>query len=244
VNAPHEDQLLLLDLQKLDQRASKLRHQRNSHPAHATLQELSGRAEDLRRAAITQGAVISDIRREVTRIEDDIEKVRARRELQQGRLDRNEVPLRDVNPMEHEIRRMDQRLSDLEDTQLEAMERLETAETAEQAMKDEAAAIASDVEATRAGFTRDMAGVDEELRGVLAERETLAARVPAELMDEYERSRSRNGALAVVEVRDGQVLGAATELSPAELEDVRRTPEDQLCWAEETGQIIVRTTAS
>lgn len=133
--------------------------------------------------------------------------------------------------MEHEIRRMDQRLSDLEDTQLEAMERLETAETAEQAMKDEAAAIASDVEATRASFTRDMAGVDEELRGVLAEREALAARVPAELMDEYERSRSRNGALAVVEVRDGQVLGAATELSPAELEDVRRTPEDQLCWA-------------
>jgi Zn-ribbon protein, possibly nucleic acid-binding len=244
VNAPHEDQLLLLDLQGLDQRASKLRHQRDSHPAHATLQELSGRAEDLRRAAITQGAVISDITREVTRIEDDIEKVRARRELQQGRLDRNEVPLRDMNPMEHEIKRMDQRLSDLEDTQLEAMERLESAEAAEQAMRDEAAAISVDVETTRDRFTEEMSGAEEELREVLAAREALAARVPAGILSEYERSRSRNGALAVIEVRDGNVLGAATELSPAELEDIRRTPADQLCWAEETSQLIVRTSAS
>lgn len=244
MNAPHEDQLLLLDLQGLDQRASKLRHQRDSHPAHATLQELSGRAEDLRRAAITQGAVISDIKREVTRIEDDIEKVRARRELQQGRLDRNEVPLRDMNPMEHEIKRMDQRLSDLEDTQLEAMERLESAEAAEQAMRDEAAAISADVETTRGRFTEEMSGAEEELREVLAAREALAARVPAGILSEYERSRSRNGALAVIEVRDGNVLGAATELSPAELEDIRRTPADQLCWAEETSQLIVRTSAS
>ncbi|WP_312349265.1 hypothetical protein [Actinomyces sp.] len=244
MNAPHEDQLLLLDLQGLDQRASKLRHRRDSHPAHATLRELSGRAEDLRRAAITQGAVISDITREVTRIEDDIEKVRARRELQQGRLDRNEVPLRDMNPMEHEIKRMDQRLSDLEDSQLEAMERLEAAEAAEQAMRDEGAAITADVESTRRTFTEEMSGVDAELREVLAQREALAARVPEGILSEYERSRSRNGALAVIEVRDGNVLGAATELSPAELEDIRRTPSDQLCWAEETGQLIVRTSAS
>lgn len=244
MNAPHEDQLLLLDLQGLDQRTSKLRHLRNSHPAHATLAALSGRAEDLHRAAVTQGAVISDIRREVTRIEDDIEKVSARRELQQGRLDRNEVPLRDMNSMEHEIKRMDQRLSDLEDTQLEAMERLEAAESAEQAMKDEGAAIAADVESTKQGFTDEMAGTDAELREVLAQRDELAARIPEDLLSEYERSRSRNGALAVIEVRDGVARGAATELSPAELEDIRRTPADQLCWAEETGQIIVRTSAS
>ena len=244
MNASPEDQKLLLDLQKLDQRASRLRHLRDSHPAHATLRELSGRAEDLHRAALSQGAVISDIKREVTRIEDDIEKVRARRELQQGRMDRNEVPLRDMNPMEHEIKRMDQRLSDLEDAQLEAMERLEAAEDAERAMRAEESAIAADVDSTRSTFTQEMSGTDQELREALAEREALAARLPADLLSEYERSRERNGALAVVEVREGSVIGAATELSPAELEDIRRTPADQLCWAEETGQLIVRTSAS
>lgn len=244
MNASHQDQLLLLDLQRLDQRESQLRHRRDSHPAHATLRELAGRADDLRRAAVSQGAVVSDIRREIARIEADADRVRTRRTTQRGRLDRNEVPLRDMNAMEHEIARMSQRLTDLDDTQMEAEERLEAAEAAEQAMRDEASAISDDVEATKARFTDDMSDVEVELRGVIADRAALADRVPADLLAEYERSRARNGALAVVEVRSGQVIGAASDISPAELEQVRRAPDDQLYWAEETGQLVVRTTAS
>lgn len=241
MKATPEDQALLLDLQRLDQRESRLRHQRASHPAHATLTALAGRAEDLHRAAVTQGAVISDIRREVARFEADIEKVRVRRTTQQGRLERNEVPLRDMNAMEHEIARMDQRIEDLENDQLGAEERLEAAEGAERAMREEAAAIAADVEATRATFTEEMSDVDAELRQVIAERAELAGRVPADLLSEYERSRSRNGTLAVVQVRGGIAIGATTDLSPAELGAIARTSADQVYWAEETGQIVVRT---
>ena len=241
MNVTHEDQLLLLDLQRFDQRESRLRHVRNSHPAHAKLKELSGRAEDLSRAAITQGAVISDIRREVSRIEGDIEKVAARRTLQRGRLDRGEVPMRDMSSMEHEIARMDQRLADLEETQLEAMERLEAAEKAQIAMKSEGAAIAADVEATKASFMEEMADTDAELRQVIASRAELAERLSAPLMSEYDRSRSKNGTLAVVEVRGDVVVGAASDISPNELDAIRKTPTDQLYWTEETGQIVVRT---
>ena len=37
VKATHTDQLELLELQKLDQKESALRHKRDSHPAHATV---------------------------------------------------------------------------------------------------------------------------------------------------------------------------------------------------------------
>ncbi|MCI1642532.1 MAG: hypothetical protein LKI58_06450 [Actinomyces sp.] len=244
MKAAHEDQLLLLDLQKLDQQESRLRHQRDSHPAHATLKELAGRADDLRRAAVTQTAVISDIRRESEKLETEVDKVRTRRATQQGRLDRGEVPLRDMSAMEHEIARMDQRISDLEDAQLDAEERLEAAEGAERAMRDEAAAIAADVEATRAQFSEDMSGVEAELRRIMAERRELAERVPEDLLAEYERSRSRNGTLAVIEVREGVAMGAATDLAPAELGVIARIPDDEVYWAEETGQLVVRTGAS
>ncbi len=243
MKAPHEDQLLLIELLTLDQRESKLRHVRDSHPAHATLSELTARAQDLHRAAITQDAVISDIRREVTRFDDDAEKVRTRRSLQQGRLERNEVPLRDMSSMEHEIARMDQRLSDLEDAELETEERLEAAEGAARAMREEEAAIIRDAESTKAAFAQEISGVDEELRDVLSEREALAARIPGEVLAEYERSRRSNGALAVVEVRDGVPIGAGTDLSPMELDAIRRTPADQLYWTEDMGQIVVRTSA-
>ncbi|MFC2570125.1 MAG: hypothetical protein ACFNUK_07395, partial [Schaalia sp.] len=102
MKASHTDQLELLELQKLDQKESALRHKRDSHPAHATVREFAGRVADLQRAAISQNAVIADTTREVTRIEEEIAKVSERRKRQQARIDNNQVPLRDISLMEHE----------------------------------------------------------------------------------------------------------------------------------------------
>ena len=131
MKATHTDQLELLELQKLDQKESALRHKRDSHPAHATVREFAGRVADLQRAAISQNAIIADVSRDITRIEDEIAKVSERRKRQQGRIDNNQVPLRDISAMEHEITQMDRRLSKLEDDQVEAEERLEAARAAQ-----------------------------------------------------------------------------------------------------------------
>ena len=224
MKATHENQLQLLDLQKLDQRESRLRHQRDSHPAHETVRELAARADDLRRAAVSQAAVIADCERETQRLEDERTKVAERRVRQQGR-----------------IAQMDQRLSVLENDQLAAEEKLEAAREAQDAMVREGDAIVADVEKTKVQFLEDTAAIDAELREVLAERRALAAALPSDLVEEYERARTRNGALAVLEVRDGNPMGAATDLSPLELESIRLTPADELYWTEDTGQIVVRT---
>ncbi|WP_175955740.1 zinc ribbon domain-containing protein [Schaalia sp. Marseille-Q2122] len=236
-----KDQLLLLELATLDKRASALSHTRESHPTHEILRELAGRADDLRRAAVGQSAAIADCEREVAQIEADVEKVTSRRALQQGRIERNEVPLRDVTPMQHEIARMTERLSDLEEDQLAAEERLEAARAALTAMHNEATAIAADVEAAKARFTEDMGEVEQEMRQLQTEREALVATFPAGLIGEYDYAVQRNGALAIIEVRDGVVVSPGAHLSPAELEAVRLAPADELYWTEDTYQIVVRT---
>ena len=244
VKAPHTDQLDLLELQKLDQKESALRHKRDTHPAHATVREFAERVADLQRAAIRQNAVLSDTGRDVTRIEEEIEKVAQRRKRQQGRIDANQVPLRDISAMEHEIAQMDRRLAKLEDDQIEAEERVEAARAAQHKMQEEAQAITADIERIKAQFEADVAESDEELRRVIASRRSLAERIPAALLDEYEEARRRNGALAVIEVRDGYGIGVAADLSPMELERIRLTPADELYLTEETQQIVVRTAAN
>ena len=114
MKATYLNQLSLLELKSFDQRESALRHARDSHPAHGVVRELAGRLDDLKRAAVTQGAAIADIERDVQRSADEIERVSARRAKQQSRIDGNQVPLRDINAMEHEIAQMDKRLSTLE----------------------------------------------------------------------------------------------------------------------------------
>ena len=114
MKAPHPQQLVLLELQKLDQKESSLRHRRQAHPAHETVRELAARLADLRRAAVSQSAVISDCERESTRIEEEIERVRQRRDRQSERIEKNQVPLRDIKSMQHEIAQMDERIKRLE----------------------------------------------------------------------------------------------------------------------------------
>ena len=244
MKATHTDQLDLLELQKLDQKESALRHKRDSHPAHATVREFAGRVADLQRAAITQSALIADTTREVTRIEDEIAKVSERRKRQQSRIDNNQVPLRDISAMEHEIAQMDRRLAKLENDQVDAEERVEAARAAQEKMKEEAQAIAADIERLKAEFQADVAEADDELRSVIAARHALAERLPHALLEEYEEARRRNGALAVIEVRDGYGVGVAADLSPMELERIRLTPYDELYLTEDTSQIVVRTAAN
>lgn len=236
-----EEQLLLLDLQKLDQRATRLAHTRSKHPSHAVIEELSGRAEDLRRAAVAQQAVVYDIEREATQVADDIEKVQARRAKQEGRIERNEVPLRDVSAMQHEIEQMTKRIGDLETQQLAVEERLEAARGAMDAMRAEGEAIVADVEMAKAKFTEDMGDIEDEMRAVVAEREVLVATFPAGLLDEYDYARDRNGALAIIEVRNGDVISPGAELSPMEMDALRNAPANELYWTEDTYQIVVRT---
>lgn len=234
-------QAQLLDLQKLDQRAAQLTAARKKHPSHAIVEELSGRADDLRRAAVAQQAVIFDVEREATAIADEIARVVERRAMQEGRIERNEVPLRDVSPMQHEIESMTKRITTLEGQQLEIEERLESAREAFEAMRQEGQAIVADVEAAKARFTEDMAEAEEELSSVAKERDALAASLPAALISEYDYARGRNGVLAVIEVRGGVLVTPGADLSPLELDALRNAPLDELYWTEDTSQIVVRT---
>ncbi len=241
MKAKPSDQLTLLDLQALDQRESVLRHQRDSHPAHAVVRELAGRIDDLQRSQITQNSVISDLSREIERITHEIELVSARRDRQRGRIEANEVPLRDISSMEHEIAQMETRLSNLEDDQLSVEEQRENAQKARESMLTEIEGMKASIEQTKAEFMAEVAEADDELRTVIAKRRELAASIAKDLLDEYERVRALNGALAVLEVRNGVGIGMAAEISPLERETIRTTPADEVYWAEDTGAIVVRT---
>ena len=58
---------------------------------------------------------------------------------------------------------------------------------------------------------------------MIAKRRERASQIDAALLEEYEAARKRHGALAVIEVRDGNPMGFA-ELSPLELERILLTP--------------------
>ena len=96
----------------------------------------------------------------------------------------------------------------------------------------------------KGGVQAEITGLGRERFFNIAARRELVERLPHALLEEYEEARRLNGALAVIEVRDGYGIGVAADLSPMELERIRLTPADELYLTEDTSQIVVRTSAN
>ncbi|MEE6295265.1 zinc ribbon domain-containing protein [Georgenia wangjunii] len=239
-NAPVAHQRRLLDIQALDTRTAKLNHQRRTLPVLATLAELEGRAQDLSRAQVEARTVVSDIRREVSKAEADVEQVRERAARHQKRLDAGPGTAKDAQALQHELDQLAKRQEVLEEIELEAMERLEAAEARVAELEAQEAAITADVERHSADRDASFATLDADLAKVAAERDALTADIDPTLLAMYDRVRSRTGGLGAVALYGSRTDGAQLDFSLTELEAIHAAPAEQVVVAEDYGYILVR----
>lgn len=78
--APAHDQRRLLDVQALDTRLDQIAHKRKTHPTLSRLAELEAQLADLTTSLVASRTAASDLRRELTKAETDVEQVRTRAE--------------------------------------------------------------------------------------------------------------------------------------------------------------------
>ena len=111
-----------------------------------------------------RGAVVGDVRREVTKIEDDVAAVRARAARDNARLESGQGTPKDSAGAEQRTRGARQRrVSDLEDTELEVMERLELAEAELASAETQHREIAAQIEELEKQRDIAFADIDAEL---------------------------------------------------------------------------------
>ena len=150
VKASPEAQLRLLELADLDTELSRLDHRRRTQPEIAELAQLGERAAKVRDAITIADTNLSDLDRELTRAERDVEQVRVRIDRDNERLNAGQVSnARELESLQSEVASLRRRQSDLEEGVLELMEKREAA----QALRDGAAAEGETVAADTASVT-------------------------------------------------------------------------------------------
>ena len=129
LNAAHDDQLRLLDVQALDSKLDQLGHRRRTLPELAEIERVGGdlaRDRDLLVAASTEE---SDLQREVAKAESDVTAVRDWSTRDRQRMEAGTVgSAKELEALQHEVASLARRQSDLEEVELDAMERLESAQ--------------------------------------------------------------------------------------------------------------------
>ena len=239
-SAPIAQQRLLIDLQDIDSRLARLRHERKHLPVLGRIESVIERLKTNKRAAIQADAALSEAKTRVTRSEDEVGQVARRAEVLRERLHSGNSAARDLSAIQGEIDQLGQRQSALEEAQIAAMEALDSAREESERLKQEESDIRVAGRELTAKRDAEFARLDQEIDSLEKQRADLAGTVETALLSDYEAVRASTGGLGAVALRGRTVEGGAVEISPQELARIVAAPQDQVIHAEENDVIIVR----
>jgi len=245
VKADPSAQLRLLELQDLDSRADQLRHQRRSLPEHARLTELAAARDRIDGEALDARIVVDDLTTEQTKVDADVEQVKARRQRDQHRIDQGLISNpKDIQRMQQEMVSLERRITSLEDEELEVMARLEDAQRSLDDATGQLSRTESEIAATTQARDAKLADLDRDLGALDAQRDPLASQIPDDLMSLYARLRESKGGVGAALLRARRCEGCNLDLDNAELAVIRSAGDDDVIRCEECSRILVRTSES
>jgi predicted nucleic acid-binding Zn-ribbon protein len=243
--APVADQLRLLTVQDLDTKVAQARHRLANLPARRELDEVTAEAGVLEETRVEAATAVTDLRREVTKAEDDVVTVRARADRDNQRMQSGAgASPKELQALQSELEVLAKRQGALEDIELDAMQRLEDAETEAARVAAQISAVAAKVTEVTARLHYEAADIDAEIVSLSAGRADAAAGLDEGLLALYEKLRAAPGGTGAAALKYGACQGCNMSLNPADLAHIDAAPADDIVRCEECGRILVRGVAS
>ncbi|MDQ1179786.1 putative nucleic acid-binding Zn-ribbon protein [Rhodococcus sp. SORGH_AS303] len=243
VNVDPKIQLSLLDLAAMDTELAQLAHRRRTLPEQVELDALERERIDRKDAAVGVQISLDDLDRDIRKLEGEVDAVRRREEKDRAALASGAAPAKQLSELQHELGSLERRRGILEDELLEVMEQRE----ASQSDYEHAGANLTQVEDTIVDATRRrddaLADVENAERTRSAQREELAAQLPAEVSAMYEKQRERSGIGAAL-LRGRRCGACRIELDRGEIARIAGTAPDVVVRCSECNAILVRTNES
>ena len=230
-------------MQRHDLEVDRARHRRATLPEAARVVELEASAkavdDNITRAAVE----VSDLEAEQRKADADVDLVRQRSEKDRTLLETiNDA--KQLSNLQHELESLARRQAELEDVELEVMERLDAAQKAHAALLAQRDTVAVDLAEAKVALDNALADLADEEGIASAARAAAAERVPADLLQLYDKLRADNGGIGAAALQRGRCEGCRIELTPVDLGRIREAPPAEVIRCEECRRILVRTAES
>lgn len=242
--APVADQLRLLTVQDLDTKLAQTRHRLANLPARQELDAVTAEAASLEQTRVEAATAVTDLRREVTKAEDDVVAVRARADRDDKRMLSAGLAPKELQALQSELEVLAKRQADLEDIELDAMQRLEDAEAEATRVAVQIDAVAATLTEVKARLHHEAADIDAEIVSLTAGRAKTVAGLDEGLLALYEKLRATHGGTGAAALQHGACQGCNMSLNPADLAHIEAAPADDIVRCEECGRILVRGAGS
>jgi predicted nucleic acid-binding Zn-ribbon protein len=196
-------------------------------------------------ALVSAQTLESDLGREQSKAEADVDQVRQRAARDQQRLDTGQVGSpRELENLQSELTSLAKRRSDLEDVVLEVMERREAAQNSVASLTAERDGLRTDLDKALSARDTLLAEIDAETSATKSARDAVAPDIPADLLALYEKIRASSDGVGAAALFRGRCEGCHLALNPGDLGHIRETAPDVVIRCEECRRILVRTPES
>ncbi|HEX4535625.1 MAG TPA: hypothetical protein VH140_01655 [Candidatus Acidoferrum sp.] len=225
----------LIELQQVDHSIGALRAEIESYPKR--IQEADSKLSGARAAVTVAKEAHTNALKERKKFELDVDqwKDRARKYRDQsGAVKTNEA----YKALLHEIANAEAEVAKAEDRQLDVMMSGEEFERrvrhTEADLKEAETSVAADRKEIHARYDEKQ----KLLKVALAERERIAAPVPKDLLELYERIAKRHNGTAMAQVRDDQCRGCGMRVLPHIIQELRQETNEEIYRCEMCGLIL------
>jgi predicted nucleic acid-binding Zn-ribbon protein len=240
MKATPSDQRSVLDIQNFDFTTTSLNAKAAGLPEIAAIASLTIKANNARDLRIAAETELSDVKRELSRAETDVEQVVSRITRDESRLASGTGAAKELEQLQHELVSLNNRRSELEEVELEIMMRVDGIKERISTLQEEEATLALEIANLEISKENALTVIGADLSAAAQERTKTVASVDPELIALYEKIRSSNNGTGAAALVGNQCKGCHLTLNTVELQRIAGLAEDELVRCEECRCILVR----
>lgn len=229
---------LLLQLQGLDTASDQARHRKANLAEREHLNAVATMVVEWERRCTALTAQIEESEQEIASAEQRSGEIDASRMRLQEQL-KTVIAPREAEALQHEIATLDEERSALDESTLVKMDEQSAAESELSLLKAQEGDLRQQASSATSALAEVEASIDAGLSDIASSREQLVSSLPPALVSRYEHVRAKLGVAAAM-LTGSRCEGCHLDLSPAEVDEVRRAPADALPDCPQCGRLLVR----
>jgi predicted nucleic acid-binding Zn-ribbon protein len=239
MKASPSNQRQILDIQNFDFSVATLKNKAANLPEIAEIHKLSIRADNARDLRIAAQTEASDVQRELSRAEGDVEQIVSRITRDEARLNSGTGSAKDLEGLTHEVETLNKRRAELEEVELEIMMRMEAIRERITTLEKEESDLAAQIADLEIKKENALTVITSDIEKITQDRILTVNSVDPALVELYEKIRSGGGSGAAP-LKAGQCGGCHLSVNAVELKRILDLSEDEVVRCEECRCILVR----
>ena len=240
MKASHNDQQAILEVQRLDDQLASLAQREATLPETAALNSVVIKRNNVRDLRIAAETERTDVRRELSRAEGDVEQIMTRIQRDEARLNSGTGTPKELEQTQHELVTLGLRRAELEEVELTIMVQVEGISNRINELTAEEAKLAEEIADLEIQRENAMTIIINERSSVSEKRASIVAPIAQELKDLYSKLAADNNGNGAAPLVGNECKGCHLTINATEVQRISTLPAEEVVRCEQCRCILVR----